>query len=59
MFKIEKTIEYGKAMRTVQLPQKIHEKMTQIAAEHGVSLESLVLQSCQYALENFRHSKEN
>ena len=42
MFKIEKTIEYGKAMRTVQLPQKMREEMTANRAEHGVSLSFII-----------------
>ena len=55
MFKIKKTEHTNKTFR---LPVELVEKMEQIAQSRGVSLNNLVIQCCEYALENIEHSEE-
>ena len=49
MFKIEKTEMTNKTFR---LPLVLIQKMQKLAQEKGVSLNNLVLQCCEYALNN-------
>ena len=55
MFKIKKTQFINKTFR---LPTDLVEKMEQLAQSKGVSLNNLVLQCCEYALENIDKSEE-
>ena len=55
MFKIKKTEHTNKTFR---LPVELVEKMELIAQSRGVSLNNLVIQCCEYALENIEHSDE-
>lgn len=49
MFKIKKTEHTNKTFR---LPTELVEKMEKLAQNKGVSLNNLVIQCCEYALEN-------
>ena len=49
MFKIEKPEMMNKTFR---LPVDLVERMQKVAQENGVSLNNLVIQSCEYALDN-------
>ena len=49
MFKIKKTEHTNKTFR---LPVELVEKMEVLAQNKGVSLNNLVIQCCEYALEN-------
>ena len=49
MFKIKKTEHINKTFR---LPIELVEKMESLAQNKGVSLNNLVIQCCEYALEN-------
>lgn len=55
MFEIKKT-EY--ANKTFRLPVDLIEKMEKIAQEKGVSLNNLVVQCCNYALDNLEENKK-
>lgn len=49
MFQVKKT-EYGN--KTFRLPCELIAALEQLAQEKGVSLNQLVIQCCQYALDN-------
>lgn len=55
MFKIKKTEHINKTFR---LPVELVEKMELLAQSRGVSLNNLVIQCCEYALDNIEHSEE-
>ena len=54
MFEIKKT-EYTN--KTFRLPVELVKKMEAIAQNKGVSLNNLVVQCCEYALENIDQDK--
>ncbi len=49
MFRVEKT-EY--VNKTFRLPQELVQQLEQLAQTEGVSLNQLVLQCCNYALDH-------
>ncbi len=49
MFRVEKT-EY--VNKTFRLPQELVQRLEQLAQTEGVSLNQLVLQCCNYALDH-------
>ncbi len=53
MFKIKKTEHINKTFR---LPVNLVEKMESLAQSRGVSLNNLIVQCCEYALDNLDHS---
>ena len=53
MFKIQKT-EY--INKTFRLPTELVKNMESIAQNQGISLNNLVIQCCEYALNNIEHS---
>lgn len=55
MFKIKKTEHVNKTFR---LPVELVEKMEKLAQSRGVSLNNLVVQCCEYALENIERSDD-
>ena len=54
MFEVKKT-EY--VNKTFRLPVDLIEKMEKLAQEKEVSLNNLVVQCCNYALENLEENK--
>lgn len=54
MFKVRHTEET--ANRTFRFPKSLLEKMSVAAQQENVSLNSFVVQCCEYALENFQQS---
>lgn len=55
MFKVEKEEMTNKTFR---LPLKLVEQLYKVAQNKGVSLNSLVRQCCEYALDNLDTSHE-
>lgn len=55
MFKIKKTEHINKTFR---LPVELVEKMEKLAQNRGISLNNLVVQCCEYALDNIEHSDD-
>ncbi len=55
-FKIKKQ-EY--VNRTFRITKELAETLSQVAQEEGISVNELVVQSCQFALENRHSSKSN
>lgn len=51
MFKVRKTEET--VNRCFRLPQSLFDKMTAIAQNENISLNSFVIQCCEYAIEHF------
>lgn len=54
MFKVKKTEHINKTFR---LPVELVEKMEELAQSRGVSLNNLVIQCCEYALDNIEDSE--
>lgn len=56
MFKVRKTQET--VNRTFRFPKTLMDKMSTIAQQENVSLNSFVVQCCEYALENIEKTEE-
>ena len=56
MFQIKKTQSSNK---TVRMPDDLIEKLENIALKHEISFNQLVVQCCEYALENLEPQKSN
>lgn len=54
MFKIEKTETINKTFR---IPVNLVQKLQQVAQEQGISMNNLVVQCCEYALNNLDTKK--
>ncbi len=54
MFEIKKT-EY--VNKTFRMPAELVKELEKIAQQKGVSLNNLVVQCCEYALENVKKDK--
>ena len=54
MFEVEK--HYGRANigRTIRFTEHLLKQLNEVATEQDVSVNSLVLQCCQYALDNMK-----
>lgn len=55
MFRIDKNLEY--VYRTYRLPGKLVEQMADLAEEEGISVNQVVTQCCQYAMNNLEESE--
>lgn len=55
MFEIEKNETINKTFR---LPSELSEKLKKVAQEQGISMNNLVIQCCEYALNNMK-TREN
>lgn len=55
MFKVKHTEDTSN--RTFRFPKSLLDKMSAIAQSENVSLNSFVIQCCEYAIENFQESK--
>lgn len=51
MFEIEKNETINKTFR---LPSELSEKLKKVAQEQGISMNNLVIQCCEYALNNMK-----
>ena len=56
MFKVRKTDE--SVNKTFRMPKALVDKMAVIAQQENVSLNSFVVQCCEYALENIEESEK-
>lgn len=54
MFKVQKT-EYSN--KTFRMPNELIAKLEQVAVNEDVSLNKLVIQCCEYALDNLEQDK--
>lgn len=44
--------------RTVRMPDELIEKMSKIANEKGISFNQLVIQCCEFALDNLNNKSK-
>ena len=51
MFVVKKPESYNK---TIRMPNELIERLERLAAENDVSFNQLVVQCCQYALDNLK-----
>ena len=56
MFRIRHTEETTN--RTFRFPKPLLDKMSVIAQKEEISLNSFVIQCCEYAIDNFQSSKD-
>lgn len=54
MFKIKKTQSSNK---TVRMPDELIERLEKLALQNDISFNQLVVQCCEYALENLEQEK--
>lgn len=55
-FKIKKPTSSN---RTIRMPDTLIEKISQIATEQDVSFNQVVVQCCEYAIENMEKEEKN
>lgn len=56
MFEIKKT-EY--VNKTFRMKKSLVEELSKCASEHNISVNALVTQCCEYALNNMKVNKDN
>lgn len=56
MFKVRHTEET--VNRTLRFPKSLLDKMSEIAQNENVSLNSFVIQCCEYAIDNLGNEKD-
>ena len=54
MFEIEKAQKKDSTPRTIRFSQAMFDDLQQIAADHDVSFNLLVIQCCQYAIDHMK-----
>lgn len=59
MFKVENKVKNANIARTIRFTEELFENLNKVASENDVSLNRLVLQCCNYALENMKEKDEN
>lgn len=55
MFEIKKP---SSSYKTIRMPDSLIEKLERLAAEHDISFNQLVVQCCEYALDNMNDEKK-
>lgn len=58
MFKIDTNLKSANISRTVRFTEPLFEKLNTLATQNNISFNHLVLQCCQYALDNLEEPKE-
>ena len=59
MFKIDNKLKNANVARTVRFTEPLFERLNKVAAQNGVSFNLLVLQCCQYALDDMLNEETN
>ena len=52
LFRIDNELSRANVSRNIRFTEKLFEQLGQIAQEHSISFNLLVLQCCRYALEH-------
>ncbi|MBQ9895127.1 YlcI/YnfO family protein [Ruminococcus sp.] len=55
MFEIKKPTSSNK---TIRMPDNLIEKLEKLAGKHDISFNQLVVQCCEYALENMKSEEK-
>lgn len=58
MFTIDNTLKNANVARTVRFTEPLFERLNKAAADNNISFNLLVLQCCQYALDDMADPKE-
>ena len=59
MFEVENKFKNANVARTVRFTENLFEQLNEIAAKNDVSFNLLVLQCCQYAIDNMKEDSGN
>jgi hypothetical protein len=59
MFKVNNEFKGPNISRTIRFTEKLFEQLNIIATENDVSFNSMVLQCCKYALDNYENKNAN
>ena len=57
MFKVNKDLKSANIPRTIRFTESLFERLNKLASENDISFNLLVLQCCNYALENLEEEK--
>ena len=58
MFQIEEELRGACLPRTIRFTEPLFEALGQVAQQHGISFNRLVLKCCQYALEHLEQGEQ-
>lgn len=59
MFKIQTPLTSANIPRTIRFTEEIFGVLNKISQQHNISFNTLVLQCCQYALENLEQEEKS
>ena len=59
MFEVENKFKNANVARTVRFTENLFEQLNEIASKNDVSFNLLVLQCCQYAIDNMKEDTES
>ena len=57
MFEVENKFKNANVARTIRFTEGLFDRLNTIAAENDISFNLLVLQCCQYALDNMKNEE--
>lgn len=57
MFEVENKFKNANVARTIRFTEGLFDRLNTIAAENDISFNLLVLQCCQYALDNMKNGE--
>ncbi len=58
MFQVDTKFTNANISRTVRFPNKLFQKLTAVAMQYEISFNTLILQCCQYALDNQKQEEK-
>lgn len=58
MFKIDNSFSNANVSRTIRFTEQMLDELQQLAQDYEISFNALVLQCCQYALDNMETEKQ-
>ncbi len=59
MFEIENKFKNANIPRTIRFTDNLFERLNTLAAENDISFNLLVLQCCQYAIDNMKDASSD
>ncbi len=59
MFEVENKFKNANIARTIRFTEDLFEKLNKVASNNDISLNLLVLQCCNYALENMKENDKD